>query len=85
MAGLQDIAPMVAKRWVTKAVYATIRAAALAASQPAWPPPITMTSKESAREIMRDFYPELEGAEVELRSRGQSRSIAKYRKQPHAK
>src|SRR5690349_15980001 len=56
MAGLQDIAPMVAKRWVTKAVLAPIRAAALAASQPAWPPPITMTSKESAWEIMRDFY-----------------------------
>src|SRR5437868_5653079 len=52
MAGLQDIAPMVAKRWVTKAVFAPIRAAALAASQPAWPPPITMASKESTREIM---------------------------------
>src|ERR1700704_4898665 len=52
MAGLQDIAPMVAKRWVTKAVFAPIRAAALAASQPAWPAPITMTSKKSAREIM---------------------------------
>ena len=48
MAGLQDIAPMVAKRWVTRAVLAPIRAAALAASQPAWPPPMTMTSKESA-------------------------------------
>ena len=44
MAGLQDIAPMVAKRWVTRAVLAPIRAAALAASQPAWPPPMTMTS-----------------------------------------
>ena len=43
---------MVAKRWVTKAVFAPIRAAALAASQPAWPPPMTMTSKESAWEIM---------------------------------
>src|ERR1700756_2271990 len=52
MAGLQDIAPMVAKRWVTRAVFAPIRAAALAASQPAWPPPMTMTSNESAREIM---------------------------------
>jgi hypothetical protein len=47
---------MVAKRWVTKAVFAPIRAAALAASQPAWPPPITMTSKEFAWAIMRDFY-----------------------------
>src|SRR5439155_5473915 len=51
-AGLQDIAPIVTKRWVTSAVFAAIRAAALAASQPAWPPPITMTSKESDREIM---------------------------------
>ncbi len=47
MAGLQDIAPTVAKRWVTSAVLAPMRAAAAAASQPAWPPPITMTSKES--------------------------------------
>ncbi len=45
MAGLQDIAPMVANRWVTSAVCAPMRAAAAAASQPAWPPPITMTSK----------------------------------------
>ena len=37
---------MVAKRWVTSAVWAPIRAAAVAASQPAWPPPITMTSNE---------------------------------------
>src|SRR5665647_1727796 len=44
MAGLQDIAPTVANRWVTSAVRAPIRAAALAASQPAWPPPITTTS-----------------------------------------
>ena len=63
MAGLQDIAPMVAKRWVTKAVFAPIRAAALAASQPAWPPPMTMTSKESAWESMRDFYPGVVGPE----------------------
>ena len=34
-------------RWVTRAVRAPMRAAAAAASQPAWPPPITMTSKES--------------------------------------
>ena len=45
MAGLHDIAPMVAKRCVTSAVAAPMRAAAAAASQPAWPPPITMTSK----------------------------------------
>ena len=45
MAGLQDISPMVAKLWVTSAVRAPRRAAAAAASQPAWPPPMTMTSK----------------------------------------
>src|ERR1700730_8321264 len=43
---------MVANRWVTSAVFAPIRAAALAASQPAWPPPMTMTSNESGDEIM---------------------------------
>src|SRR3954462_8814936 len=47
MAGLQDIAPTVEKRCVTRAVAAPIRAEAEAASQPAWPPPITMTSKLS--------------------------------------
>src|SRR3981189_3607909 len=56
MAGLQDIAPMVANRWVTSAVFAPMRAAALAASQPAWPPPITMTSNDLGRVIMRGFY-----------------------------
>jgi hypothetical protein len=35
MAGLQDMAPMVAKLWVTSAVLAPIRAEAPAASQPA--------------------------------------------------
>ena len=44
MAGLHDIAPMVAIRCVTRAVLAPMRALAAAASQPAWPPPMTMTS-----------------------------------------
>src|SRR6476660_2822544 len=44
IAGLQDISPIVAKRWVTRAVAAPMRAAAVAASQPAWPPPMTTTS-----------------------------------------
>src|ERR1700719_2769610 len=44
IAGLQDIAPTVAKRWVTSATLAPMRAAAAAASQPAWPPPTTTTS-----------------------------------------
>jgi hypothetical protein len=49
---------MVANRWVTSAVLAPIRAAAVAASQPAWPPPMTMTSNDSERAIMADFYRE---------------------------
>ena len=44
MAGLQDISPMVSKRWVINAVHAPARHAACAASAPACPPPITMTS-----------------------------------------
>src|SRR5882672_8547637 len=40
------MAPTVANRCVTNAVRAPIRAAADAASQPACPPPMTMTSKE---------------------------------------
>src|SRR4029078_4576067 len=45
MPGLHDISPTVAKPWVTSAVRAPIRAAAAAASQPAWPPPTTTMSK----------------------------------------
>ncbi len=45
MAGLQDIAPTVAKECVTSAVRAPMRAEAAAASVPACPPPMTMTSK----------------------------------------
>ncbi|PRD37165.1 UNVERIFIED_CONTAM: hypothetical protein NCL1_06697 [Trichonephila clavipes] len=45
IAGLQDIVPMSAIRNVTKAVRAPMRAAAAAASHPACPAPITMTSK----------------------------------------
>src|SRR5438552_19035849 len=51
MAGLHDIAPTVANRWVKSAVLAPIRAAAAAASEPAWPPPITMTSNESSIDL----------------------------------
>src|SRR5436305_7549983 len=46
------MAPMVAKRWVTKAVAAPMRAAALAASQPACPPPMTMTSNDFLSVVM---------------------------------
>jgi hypothetical protein len=44
IAGLHDISPIVAKRCVTSAVSAPQRAAAVAASHPAWPPPMTTTS-----------------------------------------
>jgi hypothetical protein len=44
MDGLHDMAPMVAGRCVIMAVRAPMRAAAAAASQPAWPPPTTITS-----------------------------------------
>src|SRR5262249_22941615 len=46
MAGLQDISPIVSRRWVSRSVRAPVRAEAAAASQPAWPPPITITSQE---------------------------------------
>ncbi len=52
MAGLQDISPMVAKLWVTSAVRAPSLAAAAAASQPAWPPPMTTTSKTLASKAL---------------------------------
>ncbi len=44
-AGLQLICPRVAKFCVMRSVLAPDRAAARDASVPAWPPPITMTSK----------------------------------------
>src|SRR3954470_7805317 len=53
IAGLQDISPMVSRRCVSSRVRAPSRAAAAAASQPACPPPITMTSKE----VMTVRYP----------------------------
>src|SRR5690606_29842152 len=44
MAGLQDICPMVAMFMVTSITRDPMVAAAHAASQPAWPPPTTITS-----------------------------------------
>lgn len=43
--GLQDICPNVSILWVRSNVVAPLRAAASAASVPAWPPPTTITSK----------------------------------------
>src|ERR1043166_4057824 len=56
IAGLHDMAPTVAKRCVTSAVAAPMRAAAAAASQPAWPPPMTITSKRDSVEDIARFY-----------------------------
>src|SRR5512140_3146210 len=42
--GLQDITPSVSMLWVSSNVAQPARALANAASVPAWPPPITMTS-----------------------------------------
>ena len=47
IAGLQDIAPIVDKEPVIKRVEEPTLAAAVAASQPACPPPITITSYAS--------------------------------------
>src|SRR5438552_5495541 len=45
IAGLQDIWPIFAGSMLIRATFAPRRAAAHAASAPAWPPPITMMSK----------------------------------------
>jgi hypothetical protein len=42
--GLHDISPTVSSFWVIRSVRAPVLAAPAAASQPAWPPPITHTS-----------------------------------------
>jgi hypothetical protein len=49
MAGLQDICPIVSSALVIKATEAPSLAAATAASVPAWPPPMTTTSKEDSK------------------------------------
>ena len=45
--GLHDICPKVSTLWVNSKVLQPMRAAASAASLPAWPPPITITSYKS--------------------------------------
>src|SRR5207244_844056 len=47
MAGLHDIWPMVSRCWVSNSVRAPERAAMAQASVPAWPPPMTRTSRRS--------------------------------------
>ena len=46
IAGLHDISPIVLMLCVNSAVLTPNLADAVAASQPAWPPPITTTSNE---------------------------------------
>src|SRR6185436_17373581 len=46
MAGLHDMRPMASRSIVTMATRAPPRAQTRAASAPAWPPPMTMMSKE---------------------------------------
>ena len=45
IAGLHDISPIEDLSLVNRAVFTPSLADAAAASQPAWPPPITITSK----------------------------------------
>src|SRR6266851_516085 len=56
IAGLHDISPIVSIRWVKSSARAPRRAEAAAASQPAWPPPMTMTSYEMELAISRALY-----------------------------
>ena len=54
--GLQDIWPSVSMLWVSSSVRRPMRAAASAASVPAWPPPTTMTSNCQGMHGGRAFY-----------------------------
>src|SRR5581483_8272018 len=53
MAGLQDIWPRVSMFWVSSRVRRPMRADASAASVPAWPPPMTITSNCCALDMER--------------------------------
>ena len=53
---VHDMTPMVSRLWVSSTVRAPARAAADAASQPAWPPPITTTSAFRVRVVF--IWPE---------------------------
>src|SRR6266540_5637740 len=57
MAGLQDIWPIVSRFCVSSRVRAPARAAPTAASLPAWPPPITMTSNRCMAEEYAEGNP----------------------------
>src|SRR5437879_8940120 len=55
--GLHDICPSVSTLWVNRRVREPMRAAASAASVPAWPPPTTMTSNSTGNSMgTAQFY-----------------------------
>src|SRR3954462_5308636 len=58
IAGLHDICPMVSSALVTIATRAPARAAATAASVPAWPAPTTMTSTSASLRAVEGAMPE---------------------------
>ena len=55
IAGLHDISPILLILWVIRVVFAPDRADILAASTPAWPPPITITSNVLLSELIIYF------------------------------
>ena len=57
IAGLQDISPIVDNELVIRAVWTPDLAAAAAASQPACPAPITITSKSFSKFIGNLYIP----------------------------
>ena len=57
IAGLQDISPIVDNELVIRAVWIPDLAAAAAASQPACPAPITITSKSFSKFIGNLYIP----------------------------
>src|SRR3569833_282770 len=71
MLGLHDIVPILRASNVTSATDAPRRAAAAAASTPAWPPPITMTSKlVMAARLAGMFHVEHSLSDAEPRKQG---------------
>src|SRR3954466_15054885 len=71
MLGLHDMVPILRESNVTSATDAPRRAAAAAASTPAWPPPITMTSKLfMAARLAGMFHVEHSLSDAEPREQG---------------
>ncbi len=62
MAGLQLICPKVSMLWVSNSVHSPMRAAASAASVPAWPPPMTITANSFANRMTLNLLDIWQGA-----------------------